>query len=80
LIPNSYVLINILALALPAYAGQLNDHYLAAFGQQPGSALGKTVLQVVETSGSHCGTPLKHGLSHESDYRLKATLTGLQTR
>ena len=60
------VLINILALALPVYAGQLDNYYLAAFGQQPGGAPEKTVLlQVVEPSEPHCGTPLKHGLSHD---------------
>jgi hypothetical protein len=60
-------LISILAFALPGYAGQLDDYYLAAFGQQPGSALEKAVLlQTTDTAGAaHCGTPLKHGLSRD---------------
>ena len=60
-------LISILAFALPGYAGQLDDYYLAAFGQQPGSALEKAVLLQTTVAGeaAHCGTPLKHGLSRD---------------
>jgi hypothetical protein len=62
-------LISILAFALPGYAGQLDDYYLAAFSQQPGSgsALEKAVLlQTADTAEpAHCGTPLKHELSRD---------------
>ncbi len=60
------VLISILAVGLPGYAGQLDDYYLTAFEQQPGSALEKALLlQVVETPSPHCGTALRHGLSRD---------------
>jgi len=62
-------LISILVLALPVYAGQLDDYYLAAFGQQTstGSALEKAVLlETTDTAeAAHCGTPLKHELSRD---------------
>jgi hypothetical protein len=60
-------LISILAFALPGYAGQLDDYYLTAFSQQPGSALEKAILlQTTSTAeAAHCGTPLKHGLSRD---------------
>lgn len=59
--------IAVLALALPVFAGQLDDYYLAAFAQQPGSALEKAVLSPVAGTNvdAHCGTPLKHGLSRD---------------
>ncbi len=61
--------VTVFALALPGYAGQLDDHYLAAFGQQPstGTVLEKAVLlPVADAAGDpHCGTPLKHGLSRD---------------
>lgn len=61
------VLVSILAFGLPGYAGQLDDYYLAAFSQQPGSALEKAVLSQTTVTGdaAHCGTPLKHGLSRD---------------
>lgn len=62
--------ISLLTLVLPAFAGQLDDHYLAAFGvqaAQTGSVLEKAILSpATDTAeGAHCGTPLKHGLSQE---------------
>jgi hypothetical protein len=59
--------ITVLALALPGFAGQLDDYYLTAFGEKPGSVLEKAVLlQVTDTAeAAHCGTPLKHGLSRD---------------
>ncbi len=60
------VFISLLAIGLPGYAGQLDDYYLAAFEQLPGSTLEKAVLmQVVETVSPHSGTPLRHGLSRD---------------
>ncbi len=58
--------ISVVTLVLPGYAGQLDDYYLTAFHEQPGSAVEKAVLlQVTETNIPHCGTPLKHGLSQD---------------
>ncbi|GFE62306.1 MXAN_6640 family putative metalloprotease [Geobacter sp. AOG2] len=56
-----------LGLTLPGYAGQLDDYYLAAFGEQAGSAMEKALLSTTaETAGTaQCGTPLKHGLSRD---------------
>jgi|GEM_PF-550644 len=56
-----------LSLTLPGHAGQLDDYYLAAFGEQPGSAMEKALLSTAtETAGAvQCGTPLKHGLSRD---------------
>ncbi len=60
------VLTFIMALVLPGYAGQLDDYYLSAFGQQPGSVLEKAVLlQVANTDTPHSGTPLRHALSRD---------------
>lgn len=67
-------LVCVLGLALPGYAGHLDDYYLAAFGEQPGSAIEKALLSTAtETTGVvQCGTPLKHGLSRDWN-RLEAT-------
>jgi hypothetical protein len=57
-----------LALVSPGFAGQLDDHYLNAFYEQPvGVALQKAVLFQTTVSGeqAQCGTPLKHGLSRD---------------
>ncbi|HEY3309058.1 MAG TPA: MXAN_6640 family putative metalloprotease [Desulfuromonadaceae bacterium] len=54
-----------LMFALPGIAGQLDDYYLSAFGEKPGSALEKAVLLSATDEKPHCGTPLKHGLSHD---------------
>ncbi len=56
---------------LPAFAGQLDDFYLSAFGLQPlsqaASALQKVIL--LPATGTedapHSGTPLKHGLRRD---------------
>lgn len=59
------------SLSLPAFAGQLDDHYLAAFGVQAAasgaSALQKAMLLPAAAAGEapHCGTPIKHGLSRD---------------
>jgi len=59
------------SLSLPAFAGQLDDHYLAAFGVQAAasgaSVLQKALLLPAATAGEtpHCGTPLKHDLSRD---------------
>ena len=60
-------LISLVTLALPGFAGQLDDYYLAAFGQQPGSTLEKAILSPVTEAAetAHCGMPLKHGLSRD---------------
>ena len=66
LLRSILAVIMFLAPALPAFAGQLDDHYLSGFGEQPGNALEKAVLsQAAETSDPHCGTPLKHGLRRD---------------
>lgn len=69
------VTISLLAFSLPAFAGQLDDHYLAAFGEKPGSALEKAVLSpITDVSGeAHCGTPIKHGLSRDWNRLQPAT-------
>ena len=61
----------LLYLSLPVFAGQLDEHYLAAFGVQTlvptDNALQKAVLlpspEISEIP--HCGTPLKHGLQRD---------------
>lgn len=67
--------IAVLALALPVFGGQLDDYYLAAFHQQPGSTLEKAVLlQSTDASEpAHSGTPLKHGLSRDWNQLEPAT-------
>ena len=59
--------LSLLAFSLPVFAGQLDDYYLAAFNEQPGSSLEKAVLlQSAETTEpAHCGTPLKHALQRD---------------
>lgn len=66
-------LVLVFGLSLPGYAGQLDDYYLAAFGEQPGSALEKALLSTATATDEavHCGTPLKHGLSRDWN-RLEA--------
>ena len=61
--------ISLLAFSLPGFAGELDDYYLSRFGEQPGSALQKAVLFQADKMAepAHCGTPLKHGLSHDWD-------------
>ena len=62
----AFTVVSFVTLVLPGYAGQLDDYYLSAFGQKPGSALEKAVLlQVAGTSTPHSGTPLKHALSRD---------------
>src|SRR6185369_3951364 len=59
------------AACMPAFAGQLDEFYLSAFGLQPvpqaANALQKAILlPAAETEDApHCGTPLKHGLSRD---------------
>jgi len=61
----------VMAASLPAYAGVLDDHYLAAFGvqaaAQTGSALQRAVLLPSTETGEtpHCGTPLKLELQRD---------------
>ena len=58
----------VLTLALPAYAGHLDDYYLNGFAEQAvGGSLQKAVLfQSADIGESpHCGTPLKHGLRRD---------------
>lgn len=64
----------LLQLSALAYGGPLDDYYLAAFAQQPGTALEKAVLSPVAGTNvdAHCGTPLKHGLSRDWN-KLDAT-------
>ena len=61
-------LLTLLALALPAFAGPLDDYYLNAFSVQPiGSTQKKSALLQTSVTGERamCGTPLKHGLSRD---------------
>src|SRR6185369_3690025 len=68
-------MLSLLALSLPAFAGQLDDYYLAAYGERPGSSLEKAVLlQTADTAESaHCGTPLKHSLQRDWNLLQPAT-------
>lgn len=68
-------ILSLLAFSLPAFAGQLDDYYLSAFGEQPGNALEKAVLlQSTETTEpAHCGTPLKHALQRDWNQLEPAT-------
>jgi hypothetical protein len=61
------IAISLLAPALPVFAGQLDDYYLAAFGE---SSSNGTVRKAAAASTAsedelHCGTPLNHGLSRD---------------
>ncbi len=60
---------------MPALAGSLDDYYLAAFGEQPAGASGKTTSLQTETAALpvHCGTPLKHGLQRDWSLLLPNT-------
>ncbi|MEI6305394.1 MAG: MXAN_6640 family putative metalloprotease [Deltaproteobacteria bacterium] len=60
------IAISLSSIALSCVAGQLDDHYLAAFGERAGRSLEKTIL--FGTAGAEfvrCGTPNKHGLSRD---------------
>ncbi len=61
------VLITSMTLTLPGFAAQLDDYYLAAFGEFPGTTLEKAVLSPVTATdeAAHCGMPLKHELSRD---------------
>lgn len=61
------MVLSLLALSVPGFAGQLDDFYLHGFGEQSGTAVQKAaVLQTIETTeAAHCGTPLKHGLHRD---------------
>jgi hypothetical protein len=63
----SITVISVLTMTLTGFAGQLDDQYIAAFGERPGGALEKAILSPATdtTEGAHCGTPLKHGLSRD---------------
>ena len=65
----------LLAPALPVLAGALDDHYLAAFAQQPGSALEKALLAPAtgRARAVRSGTPLKHALSRDWNQLEAAT-------
>ncbi|MFZ2949476.1 MAG: MXAN_6640 family putative metalloprotease [Desulfuromonadaceae bacterium] len=71
LVRLTLMLFSLCALSLPAIAGRLDDHYLAAFGAQPAplsdSSLHKVILLPAAEGGGtpHCGTPLKHGLQRD---------------
>jgi len=60
---------------MPAFAGSLDDYYLAAFGEQPAGTSGKTTSLQAETAvpPAHCGTPLKHGLQRDWSLLLPTT-------
>ena len=58
--------ISVVTLVLPGYAGQLDDYYLTAFHEQPGSAVEKAVLlPSTETAVLRSGTALKHSLKQD---------------
>ena len=68
LVRCSVAALSLFLLVLPAHAGQLDDHYLAAFApKMSGSSLEKAIL--VPGSGAvravRSGTPLKHALSRD---------------
>ena len=75
LLRPALALISLVTLALPAVAGQLDDYYLAAFGERTGSALEKALLAPMAeaTEAAHCGTPLKHGLQRDWNHLEPAT-------
>ncbi len=58
---------SLLICAASALAGQLDDEYLQAFGELPGSSLQKALLYLPQDQEeqAHCGTPLKHGLQRD---------------
>ncbi|MBK5274722.1 MAG: hypothetical protein JJE30_06690 [Desulfuromonadales bacterium] len=64
-------LVFLFSFCLPAFAAQLDDHYLTAFGEQPvsqtGTDLQKAILLPATGTADppHCGTPLKHGLQRD---------------
>lgn len=60
------ITVSLLTFSLPVSAGQLDDYYLRYFGELPGSAIQKAVLfpAVAPAGPPQCGTPVKHGLSH----------------
>ena len=69
-------LLTLLALALPAFAGPLDDYYLNAFPAHPiGSTQRKSALLQTCVTGERavCGTPLKHALSRDGNKREAAT-------
>ena len=67
--------ISVLALALPVFAGQLDDHYLTAFGEKPGSALEKAIFSsaMEPAQAVRSGTPLRHSLKKDWDKLEPAT-------
>ena len=69
------IAILLFTVALPVFAGQLDDYYLSAFGEQTGSGMEKAVLFKAADTGepAHCGTPLKHGLSRDWNQLESAT-------
>lgn len=76
LLRTTVTLCLLLLMALPGFAGPLDDYYLDQYEEQPvGSALQKAVLlQTAETAEMpHCGTPLKHGLQRDWDKLEPAT-------
>jgi hypothetical protein len=56
-----------LTLSVCALAGPLDDTYLKAFGELPGTTLQKAVLYLPSDQNGlpHCGTPLKHDLQRD---------------
>ncbi len=68
LVRLTVTLFSILSLALPGLAGELDDYYLNQFQVSPiGTELQKAVLLQETATGEmpHCGTPLKHRLTHD---------------
>jgi hypothetical protein len=66
----SVAALSLFLLVLPAFAGQLDEHYLAAFAPKvSGSALEKAILTPVTGAARavRSGTPLKHALSRDWD-------------
>ncbi len=73
-------LFSILSLSQPGLAGELDDYYLNQFALPSSNmALQKAVLSPVEDTAEipHCGTPLKHGLSHDWNKLEPATQKAL---
>jgi hypothetical protein len=74
-IRSALTVVYVLALALPAVAGPLENHYLEAFGEQRGSALEKAVLlsSPLQAPAVRSRTPLHHALKKDWDKLEPAT-------
>ncbi|MBC7961588.1 MAG: hypothetical protein H7Y05_01445, partial [Steroidobacteraceae bacterium] len=69
----------LLTLSLPVFAGQLDDHYLGAYGIQDAAQTGSPLQKAIflpaadPNEAPHCGTPLKHKLRQDWDKLEPAT-------